>query len=132
VIVGSPAVELSPSWIADGVMPSNDGRAMCSGGFQSHDARCVTRIFSGLKDPLMHRHCTGTGAPDGWALPELGRPKSSDPERSCLKKPCFKQNAWTAAVKRWTTKLKGLPRGCRICPEAAFKLYDTYGLSQST
>ncbi|WP_289089395.1 alanine--tRNA ligase [uncultured Sulfitobacter sp.] len=110
--------------IADGVMPSNDGRGYVLRRIMRRAMRHAHLL--GLKDPLMHRLVPELVRQMGGAYPELGQAQSLITETLLLEETRFKQTL-DRGLKLLDDELKGLPAGADLPGEAAFKLYDTYG-----
>ncbi len=110
--------------IADGVMPSNDGRGYVLRRIMRRAMRHAHLL--GAKDPLMHRLVPALVGQMGAAYPELGRAKALIEETLKLEETRFKQTL-DRGLKLLDDELSGLPEGADLPGEAAFKLYDTYG-----
>ncbi|WP_050928357.1 alanine--tRNA ligase [Aestuariivita boseongensis] len=110
--------------IADGVMPSNDGRGYVLRRIMRRAMRHAHLL--GAKDPLMHRLVPALVGQMGAAYPELGRAKALIEETLKLEETRFKQTL-DRGLKLLDDELADLPEGANLPGEAAFKLYDTYG-----
>ncbi|MEH6392224.1 MAG: alanine--tRNA ligase [Sulfitobacter sp.] len=110
--------------IADGVMPSNDGRGYVLRRIMRRAMRHAHLL--GLKDPLMHRLVPELVRQMGGAYPELGQAQSLIAETLLLEETRFKQTL-DRGLKLLDDELKVLPAGTNLPGETAFKLYDTYG-----
>ena len=110
--------------IADGVMPSNDGRGYVLRRIMRRAMRHAHLL--GLKDPLMHRLVPELVRQMGGAYPELGQAQSLIAETLLLEETRFKQTL-DRGLKLLDDELKVLPAGANLPGETAFKLYDTYG-----
>ncbi|WP_372992340.1 alanine--tRNA ligase [Sulfitobacter sp.] len=110
--------------IADGVMPSNDGRGYVLRRIMRRAMRHAHLL--GIQDPLMHRLVPELVRQMGGAYPELGQAQSLISETLLLEETRFKKTL-DRGLKLLDDELKGLPAGVNLSGEAAFKLYDTYG-----
>ncbi|MDQ2093104.1 alanine--tRNA ligase [Rhodalgimonas zhirmunskyi] len=110
--------------IADGVMPSNDGRGYVLRRIMRRAMRHAHLL--GAKDPVMHRLVPALVHQMGAAYPELGRAQALIEETLELEETRFKQTL-DRGLKLLDDELDGLSEGAALPGEAAFKLYDTYG-----
>ncbi|MGR3759382.1 alanine--tRNA ligase [Roseobacteraceae bacterium NS-SX3] len=110
--------------IADGVMPSNDGRGYVLRRIMRRAMRHAHLL--GAKDPVMHRLVPALVQQMGGAYPELGRAQALIEETLKLEETRFKQTL-DRGLKLLDDELAGLNEGAPLPGEAAFKLYDTYG-----
>ncbi|SDJ22243.1 alanine--tRNA ligase [Lutimaribacter saemankumensis] len=110
--------------IADGVMPSNDGRGYVLRRIMRRAMRHAHLL--GAKDPLMHRLVPSLVNQMGAAYPELNRAQALIEETLKLEETRFKQTL-DRGLKLLDDELSSLPDGAALPGEAAFKLYDTYG-----
>lgn len=110
--------------IADGVMPSNDGRGYVLRRIMRRAMRHAHLL--GTKDPLMHRLVPPLVRQMGAAYPELGRAQALIEETLKLEETRFKQTL-DRGLKLLDEELQDLPKDAALPGEAAFKLYDTYG-----
>jgi len=110
--------------IADGVMPSNDGRGYVLRRIMRRAMRHAHLL--GAKDPLMHRLVPALVNKMGAAYPELGRAKALIEETLKLEETRFKQTL-DRGLKLLDDELAGLGDEAELPGEAAFKLYDTFG-----
>jgi alanyl-tRNA synthetase len=110
--------------IADGVMPSNDGRGYVLRRIMRRAMRHAHLL--GLKDPLMHKLVPALVSQMGAAYPELGQAQSLITETLELEETRFKQTL-DRGLKLLEDEVSGLAVGANLPGEAAFKLYDTYG-----
>ncbi|WP_417675764.1 alanine--tRNA ligase [Pseudodonghicola sp.] len=110
--------------IADGVMPSNDGRGYVLRRIMRRAMRHAHLL--GAKDPLMYRLVPALVRQMGEAYPELGRAQALIEETLKLEETRFKQTL-DRGLKLLDDELAGLPEDAALPGEAAFKLYDTYG-----
>ncbi|MTJ04348.1 MAG: alanine--tRNA ligase [Sediminimonas qiaohouensis] len=110
--------------IADGVMPSNDGRGYVLRRIMRRAMRHAHLL--GERDPLMHRLVPALVQKMGAAYPELGRAQPLIEETLKLEETRFKQTL-DRGLKLLEEELSGLPQEAALPGKAAFKLYDTYG-----
>ncbi|MGX9350489.1 alanine--tRNA ligase [Shimia sp. W99] len=110
--------------IADGVMPSNDGRGYVLRRIMRRAMRHAHLL--GAKDPVMHRLVPSLVSQMGAAYPELGQAQALIEETLRLEETRFKQTL-DRGLKLLDDELAGLEEGAPLAGEAAFKLYDTYG-----
>jgi len=110
--------------IADGVMPSNEGRGYVLRRIMRRAMRHAHLL--GVKDPLMHQLVPSLVQQMGAAYPELGHAQSLIRETLLLEETRFRQTL-DRGLKLLDDELSGLPEGATLPGEAAFKLYDTYG-----
>ncbi|MCA1288108.1 alanine--tRNA ligase [Salipiger bermudensis] len=110
--------------IADGVMPSNDGRGYVLRRIMRRAMRHAHML--GAKDPVMHRLVPALVRQMGQAYPELVRAQPLIEETLKLEETRFKQTL-DRGLKLLDEELVGLGEGAKLPGQAAFKLYDTYG-----
>ncbi|SHG30276.1 alanine--tRNA ligase [Cognatishimia maritima] len=110
--------------IADGVMPSNDGRGYVLRRIMRRAMRHAHLL--GAKDPVMHRLVPALVSKMGAAYPELGQAQSLIEETLKLEETRFKQTL-DRGLKLLDDEVSGLSEDAALPGEAAFKLYDTYG-----
>jgi len=110
--------------IADGVMPSNDGRGYVLRRILRRAARHAHML--GAKDPVMHRLVPALVRQMGAAYPELVRAQALIEETLKLEETKFRVTL-DRGLKLLDDELSGLPEGAELPGAAAFKLYDTYG-----
>ncbi|RWR32746.1 alanine--tRNA ligase [Sinirhodobacter populi] len=110
--------------IADGVMPSNDGRGYVLRRILRRAARHAHML--GAKDPVMYRLVPALIRQMGAAYPELVRAEALIEETLKLEEAKFGQTL-DRGLKLLDDELAKLPEGAELPGEAAFKLYDTYG-----
>ncbi|MFD2739272.1 alanine--tRNA ligase [Sulfitobacter aestuarii] len=110
--------------IADGVMPSNDGRGYVLRRIMRRAMRHAHLL--GVKDPLMYQLVPALLGKMGAAYPELGRAKALITETLLLEETRFKQTL-DRGLRLLEDEIAGLPEGADLPGAAAFKLYDTYG-----
>ena len=110
--------------IADGVMPSNDGRGYVLRRILRRAARHAHLL--GSQDPLMYRLVPELVRQMGEAYPELRQAQPMIEETLKLEETRFKQTL-DRGLKLLDEELSDLPEGAELPGAAAFKLYDTYG-----
>ncbi|MCW5647414.1 MAG: alanine--tRNA ligase [Sphingopyxis sp.] len=110
--------------VADGVLPSNEGRGYVLRRIMRRAMRHAHLL--GAKDPLMHRLLPSLTAEMGAAYPELIRAQpliSETLEREEVK---FRQTL-DKGLKLLDEATVGMGKGDTLAGDVAFKLYDTYG-----
>ncbi|QPM89487.1 alanine--tRNA ligase [Pseudooceanicola algae] len=110
--------------IADGVLPSNDGRGYVLRRILRRAARHAHLL--GAQDPLMHRLVPELVRQMGEAYPELRQGQAMIEETLELEETRFRQTL-DRGLKLLDDELAGLPEGAELPGQSAFKLYDTYG-----
>ena len=110
--------------IADGVMPSNEGRGYVLRRIMRRAMRHAHLL--GAKDPVMHRLVPALVHEMGAAYPELGRARALIEETLRAEESRFKQTL-ERGLRLLDDELSGLADGAALPGAAAFKLYDTYG-----
>ncbi len=110
--------------IADGVMPSNEGRGYVLRRIMRRAMRHAHLL--GTKDPVMFRLVPALVQQMGAAYPELGRAKSLIEATLKAEEGRFKTTL-DRGLKLLDDELAGLPDGAALPGAAAFKLYDTFG-----
>jgi len=110
--------------IADGVMPSNEGRGYVLRRIMRRAMRHAHML--GATDPVMHRLVTALVRQMGGAYPELSRAQSMIEETLRLEETKFKQTL-DRGLRLLDDELSRLGEGAALPGAAAFKLYDTYG-----
>ncbi len=110
--------------IADGVMPSNEGRGYVLRRIMRRAMRHAHLL--GAKDPVMHRLVPALVRQMGTAYPELGRAQALIEETLKLEETRFKQTL-ERGLRLLDDELGRLGEGAALPGEAAFRLYDTYG-----
>lgn len=110
--------------IADGVMPSNEGRGYVLRRIMRRAMRHAHLL--GTKDPMMHKLVPALVSQMGQAYPELGRAQALITETLKLEEERFRTTL-DRGLKLLEDELAVLPDGAALPGEAAFKLYDTYG-----
>jgi alanyl-tRNA synthetase len=110
--------------IADGVLPSNEGRGYVLRRIMRRAMRHAHIL--GCKDPLMHRLVPVLVHEMGQAYPELVRAQPLVSETLKLEETRFKQTL-ERGLKLLDEATAGLAKSKALDGEVAFKLYDTYG-----
>ena len=110
--------------IADGVMPSNEGRGYVLRRIMRRAMRHAHLL--GADDPVMHRLVPSLVAQMGQAFPELGRAQALIEETLELEEKRFQQTL-DRGLRLLDEELDKLPDDAALPGEAAFRLYDTYG-----
>ncbi len=110
--------------IADGVMPSKDGRGYVLRRIMRRAMRHAHLL--GAKDPLMHRLVPELVRQMGGAYPELGQAQALIEETLQSEETRFRETL-DRGLKLLDDELDRLPEGANLPGESAFKLYDTYG-----
>ena len=110
--------------IADGVMPSNEGRGYVLRRIMRRAMRHAHML--GAQDPVMFKLVPALVRQMGGAYPELARAQALIEETLRLEETKFKQTL-DRGLKLLDDELSRLPEGAELPGGAAFKLYDTYG-----
>ncbi|KHQ51013.1 alanine--tRNA ligase [Mameliella alba] len=110
--------------IADGVMPSNDGRGYVLRRIMRRAMRHAHLL--GAQDPLMYRLVPALVRQMGQAYPELTRAQALIEETLKSEETRFKATL-DRGLKLLDDELAGLDGDAPLPGAAAFKLYDTYG-----
>jgi len=110
--------------VADGVLPSNEGRGYVLRRIMRRAMRHAQRL--GAKDPLMWRLVPALVAEMGQAYPELVRAEAIITETLRLEETRFRQTL-DRGLRLLDDELARLGTGQALAGEIAFKLYDTYG-----
>ncbi len=110
--------------IAEGVLPSNEGRGYVLRRIMRRAMRHAHLL--GAKDPVMHRLVPALVAQMGQAYPELRHGQEMIEETLELEETRFKATL-DRGLKLLDEELSRLPEGAALPGETAFKLYDTYG-----
>ncbi len=110
--------------IADGVMPSNEGRGYVLRRIMRRAMRHAHML--GAQDPVMHRLVPALVRQMGGAYPELARAQSLVEETLRLEETRFRQTL-DRGLRLLDEELARIPEGSALPGAAAFKLYDTYG-----
>ncbi|SEM45654.1 alanyl-tRNA synthetase [Loktanella fryxellensis] len=110
--------------IADGVMPSNDGRGYVLRRIMRRAMRHAHQL--GAADPLMHRLVPALVQEMGAAYPELGQARSLIEETLKNEEVRFRQTL-DRGLRLLDDEVSRLGDGATLPGETAFKLYDTFG-----
>jgi len=110
--------------IADGVLPSNEGRGYVLRRIMRRAMRHAHIL--GSKDPLMYRLVPTLVAEMGAAYPELKRAEALTTETLKLEETRFREML-ARGLKLLDEETGSLKKGATLKGETAFKLYDTYG-----
>ena len=110
--------------IADGVLPSNEGRGYVLRRIMRRAMRHAHIL--GAKDPLLYRLVPALIEQMGRAYHELERGQSLIEETLKLEETRFRETL-ERGLRLLDDATKGLKRGDTLPGEVAFKLYDTYG-----
>ena len=110
--------------IADGVMPSNEGRGYVLRRIMRRAMRHAHLL--GAQDPLMHRLVPALVRQMGQAFPELVQAQSMISETLLLEEERFRTTL-DRGLKLLDEELAGLGADDALPGASAFKLYDTYG-----
>jgi len=110
--------------IADGVMPSNEGRGYVLRRIMRRAMRHAHQL--GAQDPVMYRLVPALVRQMGAAYPELSRAQALIEETLKLEETRFKQTL-DRGLRLLDDEISKLPSGGALPGEAAFRLYDTYG-----
>jgi alanyl-tRNA synthetase len=110
--------------IADGVLPSNEGRGYVVRRIMRRAMRHAHLI--GCTDPLLWRLVPALVTQMGQAFPELHRAEFSISETLQLEETRFKQTL-ERGLKLLDEATEGLSDGGTLSGDTAFRLYDTFG-----
>ena len=110
--------------IADGVLPSNDGRGYVLRRIMRRGMRHAHLI--GSKDPLMYRLVPALVAEMGTAYPELKRAEALIAETLKLEETRFRETL-ARGLKLLDEATGSMKAGDILAGDVAFKLYDTFG-----
>ncbi len=110
--------------LADGVLPSNEGRGYVLRRIMRRAMRHAHLL--GAKDPLMHRLVPALVTEMGAAYPELGRAQPLI-EETLLREEVQFRRTLANGLKLLDEATGGMGEGGELPGETAFKLYDTYG-----
>ena len=110
--------------IADGVLPSNEGRGYVLRRIMRRAMRYAHQL--GCSDPLMYRLVPSLVREMGAAYPELGRAEALITETLKLEETKFKKTLGNG-LKLLGEASSGLKQGATFPGDVAFKLYDTFG-----
>lgn len=110
--------------LADGVLPSNEGRGYVLRRIMRRAMRHAHLL--GAKDPLMHRLVPALVQEMGAAYPELGRAQPLIEETLQREEVQFRRTL-ANGLKLLDEATANLAAGDQLPGETAFRLYDTYG-----
>ena len=110
--------------IAEGVLPSNEGRGYVLRRIMRRAMRHAHLL--GAKDPVMHRLVSSLVQQMGAAYPELGQGQRLIEETLLNEEVRFKQTL-DRGLRLLDDEVSGLADGAALSGAAAFKLYDTFG-----
>jgi alanyl-tRNA synthetase len=110
--------------IADGVLPSNEGRGYVLRRIMRRGMRHAHLL--GAKDPLMHRLVPTLMSEMSATYPELTRANALITDTLKMEEERFRQTL-ERGLKLLDGEVKNLGKGEALKGEVAFKLYDTYG-----
>lgn len=110
--------------VADGVLPSNEGRGYVLRRIMRRAMRHAHLL--GAKDPLMYRLLPSLTAEMGAAYPELIRAQPLIAETLEREETKFRQTL-DKGLRLLDEATVGMGAGATLPGEVAFKLYDTYG-----
>ena len=110
--------------MADGVLPSNEGRGYVLRRIMRRAMRHAHLL--GAKDPLMHRLVPALVAEMGQAYPELGRAQPLIEETLQREETQFRRTL-EKGLRLLDEATSTMTDGDRLDGETAFQLYDTYG-----
>ncbi|MGB3408241.1 MAG: alanine--tRNA ligase, partial [Jannaschia sp.] len=110
--------------IADGVMPSNEGRGYVLRRIMRRAMRHAHQ--AGAADPVMHRLVAALVQQMGQHYPELARARSLIEETLRGEEERFRTTL-DRGLRLLEDEVSRLPQGGTLGGAAAFKLYDTYG-----
>ncbi len=110
--------------LADGVMPSNEGRGYVLRRIMRRAMRHAHQL--GAADPVMYKLVPTLVAQMGRAFPELPRAEALIEETLRLEETRF-QTTLDRGLRLLDDEVSRLGEGTPLSGEAAFRLYDTYG-----
>ncbi|TNC67553.1 alanine--tRNA ligase [Rubellimicrobium roseum] len=110
--------------IADGVLPSNEGRGYVLRRIMRRAMRHAAML--GAKDPVMHRLVPSLVQQMGAAYPELARGQALITDTLRREESKFRETL-DRGLRLLEDELNGLPEGAELPGGAAFRLYSTYG-----
>jgi alanyl-tRNA synthetase len=110
--------------IADGVLPSKDGRGYVLRRIMRRAMRHAHLL--GAQDPVMHRLVPALVTQMGAAYPELRQAQPMIEETLRAEETRFRETL-DRGLKLLDDELANLPEGAELPGKAAFKLYDTFG-----
>jgi alanyl-tRNA synthetase len=110
--------------VADGVLPSNEGRGYVLRRIMRRAMRHAELL--GAKEPLLWRLVSTLAREMGAAYPELKRAEALIQETLKLEETRFRTTL-ARGLSMLEDETRGLTKGAKLSGETAFRLYDTYG-----
>ncbi len=110
--------------IADGVLPSNEGRGYVLRRIMRRAMRHAHQL--GVDEPLMWKLAPALAAQMGQAFPELTRAEALIEETLRLEEARFRKTL-ERGLRLLDDEMASLPSESALPGETAFRLYDTYG-----
>jgi alanyl-tRNA synthetase len=110
--------------VADGVLPSNEGRGYVLRRIMRRAMRHAQLL--GARDPLMWRLVPALIREMGHAYPELIRAEALISETLKLEETRFRATL-VRGLAMLEDETRNLPKGGKLAGEVAFRLYDTFG-----
>ncbi|WP_102959141.1 alanine--tRNA ligase [Mangrovicella endophytica] len=110
--------------IADGVLPSNEGRGYVLRRIMRRAMRHARLL--GAREPILYRLLPTLVGEMGRAYPELARAEALISETLKLEEKRFLQTL-DRGLSLLADATEGMDAGAKLSGETAFKLYDTYG-----
>ena len=110
--------------LADGVMPSNEGRGYVLRRIMRRAMRYAYNL--GCQEPLMYKLVPSLVKEMGTAYPELQRAEKLITEMLKLEEERFRETLGRG-LKLLASETESLSSGDKLAGDIAFKLYDTYG-----
>jgi alanyl-tRNA synthetase len=113
--------------IADGVLPSNEGRGYVLRRIIRRAIRHGYKL--GAQDPFFHRLVASLETAMGEAYPEL-KAKRAHVERVLVQEEQRFAETLSHGMRHLEDAITGLPAGSEIPGDTVFRLYDTYGFPE--
>ncbi len=110
--------------VADGVLPSNEGRGYVLRRIMRRAIRHIEML--GVKEPMFHKLVPALVAEMGDAYPELREARQLIEDTLLLEETRFRETL-SRGLRILEEEAAGLRRGDVLPGEVAFRLYDTYG-----
>ncbi len=110
--------------IADGVLPSNEGRGYVLRRIMRRAMRHAHQL--GTEEPVMHRLVPELVRQMGQAYPELGQGQRMIEDTLLAEETRFRRTL-DRGLRMLDDEVARLPEGADLAGETAFRLYDTYG-----
>ena len=111
--------------IADGVLPSNEGRGYVLRRIMRRAMRHAELL--GAREPLMCKLVPTLTREMGAGLSGADPRRGADRRDAQARRDAASARPWSAGLRSSTRRRKGLKKGDRLKGETAFTLYDTYG-----